>query len=218
MDLSRFLQYGNMISELGVTAAKQSNDKEKIDTKAELNLFTSGWEAIQSKAKAEGADDMDMYNFEVQMRGEMAGLLGAEFGQTAGLELTEVDNFDEVGPETKMGFSQEEISLENMMSLLSDEDGIDIDKLREYNKKPMISEVDATDKLTNAGFSEELTDILMEETPGVVRYLTNSIKNGDMDRIEAKTRELEEKYGIDPDQQNIGAFMEMLLEEGFFKD
>ena len=211
MDLSRLTQFGNMISELGVNAAKQSNDKSKIDTKSELNLFTSGWDAIQSKAKSEGADDMDMYNLDVQMRGEMADLLGVDFGNKVGLEQKE-NYFGEVA------FDQDEISLENMMSLLSEEDGIDMAKLREYNEKPMMSEVDSVDRLTDAGFSEELTDILMEETPGAVRYITNSIKDGSMERIEAKTAKLAEDYGIDPDQQNIGAFMEMLLEEGFFKE
>lgn len=211
MDLSKLTQFGNMISELGVTAAKQSNDKSKIDTKSELNLFTSGWDAIQSKAKSEGADDMDMHTLEVRMRGEVADLLGVDFGTSAGAEAVQ----NEKG---EYGFSSEEISLENMMSLLSEEDGIDMDKLREYNQKPMMSEVDSVDRLTDAGFSEELTDILMEETPGAVRYITNSIKDGTMERIEAKTARLAEDYGIDPDQQNIGAFMEMLMEEGFFKD
>lgn len=211
MDLSRLSQLGNLISELGINAAKQSNDKSKIDTKSELNLFTSGFEAIQNKAKSEGADDMDLHTLDVRMRSEVADLLGVEFGQTAGNEAIQ----NEKG---EYGFSSEEISLENMMSLLSEEDNIDMDKLREYNQKPMLSEVDSVDRLTNAGFSEELTDILMEETPGAVRYITNSIKDGSMNRIEEKTKDLEEKYGIDPEQQNIGAFMEMLLEEGFFKN
>jgi hypothetical protein len=209
MDLSKLSQFGNLISELGSTSAKQTNDKSKIDDKSELNLFTSGWEAIQSKAKNEGADEMDMHTLEVRMRSEFAELLGVDFGKSASVEPVENENGE-------FGFTSDEISLENMMSYLSEDDGIDMNKLREYNKKPMMSEVDSMDKLTGAGFSEELADILMEETPGAVRYITNSIKDGSMDRIEAKTKRLEE-LGIDVNTVNLGAFMEELIDEGFLK-
>lgn len=211
MDLSKLSQLGNMISELGVNAAKQDKDKSKIDTKGELNLFTSGYEAIQNRAISEGADEMDLHTLEVRMKGEVADMLGVDFGQTAGVESVQ----NEKG---EYGFSSEEISLENMMSLLSEEDGIDMDKLREYNKKPIMSmsEVDAVDRLTDAGFSEELTDILMEETPGVVRYITNSIKDGSKERIEKNIENNNRDDITDPSSYDLAMMMHAMREESLF--
>ena len=81
--------------------------------------------------------------------------MGAEFGKTAGVNKTSDESL----------FTADEISLENMMSLLEPEDGLDIAKLREYNKKPVESLDDAIDgvyELTNAGFDNELVQVWMK--------------------------------------------------------
>lgn len=214
MDLSKLNQLGDMISALGTVSASMQNNKEKIDTKAELNAFVSGWDAIQSKAKLEDADVYDMHTLEVRMKGELSDLLGVDLGTSAG--VTPVQN--EKG---EYGFSSDEISLENMMSLLAPEDGLDIDKLREYNEIPVVSVDGAAqdiETMSSAGFSEELTEILMDEMPGAVRHITNSIKEGRAQVIEENIQRLRDQYGDDVDTVNIGAFMEELMAEGFFRD
>lgn len=186
------IDFGKLIGNLGTTAASMQNDKSKIDTKTELNTYVSGWDAIKAKAQSENAkeanvnEQVDIGTLEAEMKSELAGLMGAEFGKSAGVENK--------GTENKPLFSEDEISLENMMSLLSTEDGLDIDKLREENKKPMLStneEQSAVDDMNEFGFDAELTDILMETAPGAVKYVSNAIKSGRAKAIADNVNEFE---------------------------
>lgn len=173
------IDFNNLIKNLGQAAANLQNDKSKIDTKTELNTYVSGWDAIKAKAEAENsanANAVDISALEGDMKSELASLMGAEFGKSAGVENK--------GDANKPVFSEEEISLENMMALLAPEDGIDIGKLREYNKKPMLSaESESVDALTNAGFDSELVEIMVESTPGAVKYISDAIKSGRAEKI-----------------------------------
>lgn len=173
------IDFNNLIKNLGQAAANLQNDKSKIDTKTELNTYVSGWDAIKAKAEAENsanANAVDISALEGDMKSELASLMGAEFGKSAGVENK--------GDVNKPVFSEEEISLENMMALLAPEDGIDIGKLREYNKKPMLSaESESVDALTNAGFDSELVEIMVESTPGAVKYISDAIKSGRAEKI-----------------------------------
>ena len=175
------IDFGKLIGNLGTTAASMQNDKSKIDTKTELNTYVSGWDAIKAKAQTENAKtenidtQVDIDTLEAEMKSELAGLMGAEFGKSAGVENK--------GNAEQPLFSEDEISLENMMSLLSTEDGLDIDKLREENKKrihstPDEQSADDVYNMNNFGFAPELTDILVETNPGAVKYISNAIKSG----------------------------------------
>ena len=168
--------FGSMISNLGKASAKMQKDETKIDTKSELNAYVSGWDAIKASAEKAGAEAGDISALEGNMKSELASLMGAEFGQAAGAKKTSDGS----------AFSAEEISLENMMSLLEPEDGLDIGKLREYNKQPVATLDDAIDgviELTEAGFDNDLVQVLMDETPGAIKHITNSIKTGKAQRI-----------------------------------
>ena len=176
--------FGSMISNLGKASANMQNDAEKIDTKAELNAYVSGWDAIKASAEKQGAEAADISMLEGDMKAELANLMGATFGETAGVKKSADGAV----------FSAEEISLENMMALLEPEDGLDLDKLREYNKQPIAALDDAIDgvfELTEAGFSTELIQVLMDETPGAIKHITNSIKDGSANRINNYAQNLE---------------------------
>lgn len=176
--------FGSMISNLGKSSAGMQKDETKIDTKSELNAYVSGWDAIKASAEQSGAEASDIKSLESDMKTNLASLMGAEFGESAGLKKTS---------EKEAVFSSEEISLENMMSLLESEDGLDIAKLREYNKKPMLSsESDAIDTLSEAGFSAELAEILMETTPGAINHITDAIKSGKAERIQNQSSAVNE--------------------------
>ena len=166
--------FGSMISNLGKATAGLQNDESKIDTKNELNAYVSGWDAIKETAEKQGANTVDIASLEGDMKTELAGLLGAEFGEKA-----------QVAKNEKAAFSAEEISLENMMALL-EEDGLSLDKVREYNKVPLSTldeSIDGVQELTEAGFSNELIQVMLDEVPGAVKYITDSIKDGSADRI-----------------------------------
>ncbi|MCR5266019.1 MAG: hypothetical protein K6E29_05435 [Cyanobacteria bacterium RUI128] len=186
------IDFGKLIGNLGTTAASMQNDKSKIDTKTELNTYVSGWDAIKVKAEAENAkpananEQVNIDGLESEMKLELAVLLGAEFGKSAGVENK--------GTEKEPFFSEDEISLENMMSLLSAEDGVDIDKLREENKKPMLSaQSESVESLTEAGFDAELVNIMAESTPGAVKYISDAIKSGRAQEVsEAAANDAEE--------------------------
>ncbi|MCM1265363.1 MAG: hypothetical protein NC200_04105 [Candidatus Gastranaerophilales bacterium] len=168
--------FGSMISNLGKASANMQNDKTKIDTKSELNAYVSGWDAIKASAEKAGAEAGDIASLEGTMQSELASLMGAEFGQSAGVKKTADGS----------AFSADEISLENMMSLLEPEDGLDIGKLREYNKQPVATIGEAVDgiiELTEAGFDNDLIQVMLDETPGAFKHITNAIKNGSANRI-----------------------------------
>jgi len=170
--------FGSLISNLGKTAASLEKDQTKIDTKSELNTYVSGWDAIKAKAEADGAQQADISALEGDMKSELASLMGAEFGKSAGVNAKEENG--------KAVFSDEDISLENMMAMLEPEDDMDINKLREYNKIPLATQAEETqamETLTEAGFDPELVDVLVDETPGAIRHITDAIKSGKADRI-----------------------------------
>ena len=179
------IDFNNLIHNLGKTAANMQNNKDKIDTKTELNTYVSGWDAIKSKAEVENSqnnNDVDVSTLEATMKSELASLMGAEFGNTAGVENK--------GTAEKPVFSEEDISLENMMALLSPEDGLDINKLREQNKKPVLSNMSTdVEQMNDFGFDPELTNLLMETEPGAVKYISDAIKSG---RGEAITKDVAE--------------------------
>ncbi len=176
--------FGSMISNLGKATAGLQNDESKIDTKSELNAYVSGWDAIKETAEKQGANTVDIASLEGDMKTELAGLLGAEFGEKA-----------QVAKNDKAVFSAEEISLENMMALLKEEDGLSLDKLREYNKMPLATldeSINGVYEMTEAGFSNELIQVMLDEVPGAVKYITNSIKDGSANRIGDSAQVLDE--------------------------
>lgn len=181
MDFNNFNinQFSSLLGNLGKASASMQNDTTKIDTKSELNTYVSGWDAIKAKAESAGAEKADITALEGDMKSELASLMGAEFGKTAGIQGKEKNG--------NVVFSEEDVSLENMMAMLAPEDGLDIDKLREYNKKPMLSSIDEQNQevatLQNAGFDSELVNILMDEVPGALKHITNSIKDGSAKRM-----------------------------------
>lgn len=182
------IDFNNLIANLGRTAAKLQNNQNKIDSKTELNTYVSGWDAIKAKAEAENKsvdNNIDINNLEATMKSELASLMGAEFGNTAGVQNK--------GTAKEPMFSDEEISLENMMALLEPEDGLDINKLREQNKKPMLSSgANEVEAMTKYGFDPELTNIVMEQTPGAMKYISDAIKSGRADAIANDTAEFGE--------------------------
>ena len=199
------IDFNNLIKNLGHVAANMQNDKTKIDTKTELNTYVSGWDAIKAKAEAENSANaeakVDIASLEGDMKSELASLMGAEFGKSAGVQNK--------GDAQKPVFSEDEISLENMMALLAPEDGMDIDKLREYNKKPMLSaESESVDTLTDAGFDSELVEIMVESTPGAVKYISDAIKSGSADRIANDTAAFEKD--IEGARNVLSAMAELL--------
>ena len=173
-------QFSSLLNNLGKASAKMQNDENKIDTKSELNAYVSGWDAIKAKAESAGAEQADISSLEGDMKSELASLMGADFGKSAGVQGEEQNG--------EVVFSEEEISLENMMAMLAPEDGLDIDKLREFNKKLMLSSVEEQNQevatLQDAGFDSELVNILMDETPGALKHITNSIKTGAAARVQ----------------------------------
>lgn len=181
MDFNNFNinQFSSLLGNLGKASASMQNDTTKIDTKSELNTYVSGWDAIKAKAESAGAEKADISALEGDMKSELASLMGAEFGKTAGIQGKEKNG--------NVVFSEEDVSLENMMAMLAPEDGLDIDKLREFNKKPMLSSVEEQNQevatLQNAGFDSELVNILMDEVPGALKHITNSIKDGSAKRM-----------------------------------
>lgn len=205
MDFNNFNinQFSSLLGNLGKASASMQNDTTKIDTKSELNTYVSGWDAIKAKAESAGAEKADISALEGDMKSELASLMGAEFGKTAGIQGKEKNG--------NVVFSEEDVSLENMMAMLAPEDGLDIDKLREYNKKPMLSSVEEQNQevatLQNAGFDSALVNIMMDEVPGALKHITNSIKDGSAKRIVNEISDSEKYTGGDERKLNLVAMM-----------
>ena len=137
--------------------------------------------------------------------------LGADFGTK---ELGMKQHVDENG---KAAFAADDISLDNLMALLDDD--VDMDKMKEYNEKPMLSQINTADpaeKLAEIGMDANDTDTIMNTAPESLVYMTNAIQSGKakqymvygenaealMDtgfdtaaRMEAFSRAIEEFYG-----------------------
>ena len=176
------IDFSGFIANLGKTAASMQNDKEKIDTKTELNTYVSGWDAIKAKAEAENAqaateDATNIQELEGQMKSELASLMGAEFGQKAGVQNK--------GTAKEPVFSDEDISLENMMALLEPEEGLDLAKVRENNEKPIniVEEMNVVENMNEFGFDPELTEVILEYEPAAAQYISDAIKDGSANRI-----------------------------------
>lgn len=205
MDFNNFNinQFSSLLGNLGKASASMQNDTTKIDTKSELNTYVSGWDAIKAKAESAGAEKADISALEGDMKSELASLMGAEFGKTAGIQGKEKNG--------NVVFSEEDVSLENMMAMLAPEDGLDIDKLREYNKKPMLSSVEEQNQevatLQNAGFDSALVNIMMDEVPGALKHITNSIKDGSAKRIGNEISDVDKYSRGDVSMQNLVAMM-----------
>ena len=186
------IDFKALIKNFGVSVSKMQNDKNKIDTKAEYNNYVSGWDAIKAQAEKNNeqvydvSDKVDIDEVEAEMKSELAGLMGADFGRT-----TEAKNKANA---EKPVFSDEEISLENMMALLSPDDDIDIDKLREQNKKPMLSAMGEKSEISNMrefGFDNDLTEIILEQAPDAIKYISDAISSGRADAIRDNMVEFE---------------------------
>ncbi len=205
MDFNNFNinQFSSLLGNLGEKSASMQNDTTKIDTKSELNTYVSGWDAIKAKAESAGAEKADISALEGDMKSELASLMGAEFGKTAGIQGKEKNG--------NVVFSEEDVSLENMMAMLAPEDGLDIDKLREFNKKPMLSSVEEQNKavatLQNAGFDSTLVNIMMDEVPGALKYITDSIENGSAKRMGNDISDSEKYTGGDVSMQKLVAML-----------
>ena len=168
-----FNNFNNLKSELfniGKGIAKQGGNLDKIDTQSEKLLFDS---EIESKCASAGVDASEIYNDT-----SISSLMGASF--SANVKGKEQNN--------EVVFSEDEISLENMMAMLAPEDGLDIDKLREFNKKPMLSSVEEHNEeistLQNVDFDSEFAAVVMDEIPAALKHITNSIKTGSATRVQ----------------------------------
>lgn len=148
---------------------------ERIDTKEELFTFMTGLDGIKNKAKAEKSD-MSEADIEAMAKAELSEVLDIQIGRDAGLDNNTTMNV----------FTEEEISLENLMSYL--DENIDMEKVEKYNEKGVISgyeEMQAVVKLGEAGFEGEMLEILIddESLAGAVRYIVRDIASGSADRI-----------------------------------
>ncbi|GEM_PF-6864245 len=187
------INFNDLLRNLGNVSAKITNDgahdNTKIDSKAELNSYVSGWDAIKAKADKQNADakvnnksaeTVDVASLESDMKSELASLMGAEFKSQAKVE-TKTNN------DGKAVFANDENVLEEMMSVLAKEtDGVDLKALREYNKKGIgfAEDIDAPEVLAAAGFEPEMVNVLLDEMPGALVHIKHSIQNNTPKRFE----------------------------------
>ncbi|MBO6271952.1 hypothetical protein J6O48_04140 [bacterium] len=196
-----FNGFQNLIHNLGLSAARIENNKFDIDSKSEVSAFIAGAEECKTKElnKEQGVIEVGSEaELDQIMKKELASLMGADFGTTkAGLK----QHVDENG---KAKFSEEDLSLENLMSLLEPEEGLNIDQVREYSKKPMLSsasEINPLEELEKLGMNEADAQVLMNTVPGAMKFITDAIKDGSAKRITNYMTEL--GYG----NEAIGGFM-----------
>jgi hypothetical protein len=173
--------FGNIIKNLGAASANAEEDKNKIDTKKEVNAFALGCDDIKSKAKTQGAETSDLSKLESLMSETLSDFLSVEFSTKA------------EGAKAEKAQSNEPVFtgnlVEEMVNLLADDDNLDIDKLREYNKKE-VATIDTTiarEDLIEAGYDETIVDELLETTPNALKYISNDIKSGRAKKIEQDT-------------------------------
>ena len=200
-----FNGFNNLIGKLGQAKAIEG-DLEKIDTKKELNAFITGWDAIKSKADTQNSqaktndEIVDVNQLEQNMKSELAGLMGADFGEKA--------NLKNQGTKEKPLFSDDEISLEKIMEVLSmspveGSDGINLAKLREYNKVAMqTAPWLVMSGLEEFGFDPELIDVIIDKSPNTLEYISNSIKDGSAKNISSFAVAADE-YAKDSKDLNI---------------
>ena len=187
------IDFSNLIKNLGAAAAGMSGKTDKIDSKHELKSFVSGWDQIKADAKAD-ANKSGIVDLQAnaQTQAEIDALAKAELNEIMGLDFAKKDIGIQKKIDVQKGavFSDEDISLENLMSLLGDD--VDASRVAEHSKKPMLSSAsESVDELTNAGFDHELLSELIDVEPGAIKYMSNAIKDGSAARIADETAQME---------------------------
>lgn len=185
-----FNAFQNLIHNLGLSAARIENNKQDIDSKSEVSAFTVGYEEAkrQELAKDNGVSEVGTEaELDNIMKKELASLMGATFGtEKAGLK-------QQVNENGKAVFSADDISLDNMLALLEPEAGLNVEQVKEYSKKPMLSNVQDSnplDELSKLGMDAKDAEVLMNTVPGAMKFITDAIKDGSAKRITDYMNEL----------------------------
>lgn len=185
-----FNAFQNLIHNLGLSAARIENNKQDIDSKSEVSAFTVGYEEAkrQELAKDNGVSEVGTEaELDNIMKKELASLMGATFGtEKAGLK-------QHVNENGKAVFSADDISLDNMLALLEPEEGLNVEQVKEYSKKPMLSNVQDSnplDELSKLGMDAKDAEVLMNTVPGAMKFITDAIKDGSAKRITDYMNEL----------------------------
>ena len=191
-----FNKYTDLLGKLS-KAKSIEGDLTKVDTKKELNVFMTGYDTIKKDAEINGANETELDKLEGAMKEELSAIMGANFAQKAGQK---VEN-------GKVVFDESEDILAEMVNILAQStqgtDGIDAKKLREYNKKS----VDTApwlvmDGLKDFGFDNELIDVMIEQTPDTINYVSNAIKDGSARNISMQATAADE-YAHDTKDMDI---------------
>ena len=117
-------------------------DNEIKIFKSEVKIGEDGITDLQALAQTEA-------QIEATANREMQEMLGANFAKGLGIEKTEIDNNGQAK------FSDEDISLENLMSLLDGD--VDREKVAEHNKKGS-----TFSRIVNSGIDSEFATYVAE--------------------------------------------------------
>lgn len=195
------IDFNGLIRNLSDTSKRisQGKDNERIDTKEELFTFMTGVDALKNKAKADNKEITEA-DVEAMAKAELSEVLDIEIGREAGLDNNTTMNV----------FTEEEISLENLMSYL--DENVDMDKVEKYNEKGIISgheEMQAVVTLGEAGFEGEMIELLVddESLAGAVRYIVRDIASGSAQRISKNSDTLTSETET-PEQADIAGLLE----------
>ena len=171
-----FNNLGKVFENIANASAKITNDDKKdvINNAQELFTYKTSVDAVKNQAEISGEATVE--EVEAAAKKELSKVMDYSFGETAGLEDKNQDGV----------FSEDEISLESLMSYL--DDNIDMEKVKEYNDKGIVaqdSELKAVDTLTDAGFDSDLVELLVNDSAisGAVRYIVKDILSGTADRM-----------------------------------
>ena len=167
-----------------ITKGKDFNDKT-IDSKDELFTYMTGVQGIKNQANVEGADFTEA-DVEKAAKAELQQCLDYSFG-TKELGIEDVNQ--------DAAFSEDEISLENLMSYL--DENVDTDKIAKYNEKGLTDadSVEAMSALEKADFDPELVNILVNDDSiaGAVKYIVKDILSN---RAESITKSVIDFNGL----------------------
>jgi len=195
------IDFNGLIRNLSDTSKRisQGKDNERIDTKEELFTFMTGVDALKNKAKADNKEITEA-DVEAMAKAELSEVLDIEIGREAGLDNNTTMNV----------FTEEEISLENLMSYL--DENVDMDKVEKYNERGIISgheEMQAVVTLGEAGFEGEMIELLVddESLAGAVRYIVRDIASGSAQRISKNSDTLTSETET-PEQADIAGLLE----------
>lgn len=171
-----FNNLGKVFENIANASAKITNDDKKdvINNAQELFTYKTSVDAVKNQAEISGEATVE--EVEAAAKKELSKVMDYSFGETAGLEDKNQDGV----------FSEDEISLESLMSYL--DDNIDMEKVKEYSDKGIVaqdSELKAVDTLTDAGFDSDLVELLVNDSAisGAVRYIVKDILSGTADRM-----------------------------------